>query len=290
MSMPDITRLSVSLLSGLLLVCWLDVAAGLERELAADIDDMVEVEVATIAIAGPSGPPVVLLREPGAQEVIPIFIGPVEAGAILRGLRGEQPRRPMTHELLGEVLIGVEVRLERIYVDAIVNNVFLGMLELRVAGRDDPVRIDSRPSDAIALALYSGATIHVAPQVLEAARQIEYEGLDDQAVTAVGITVTSVTDDLRDALELPDRAGVLISGVSGPAEDAGMEPGALLLAVNDQTPETPMKFLEFVRSTPQDEDVLLRYWQAGEVHELELSTDVPTPRPRTAQEEPGIEM
>ncbi|MFC3284561.1 bifunctional nuclease domain-containing protein [Litchfieldella rifensis] len=288
MSVPAIMRLSAPLLSGLLLFCWLDVAAG--RELAADIDDMVEVEVATVAIAGPAGPPVVLLRRPGAQEVIPIFIGPIEAGAILRGLRGDQPRRPMTHELLSDVLDGVEVRLERIYVDAIVDNIFLGMLELRVEGRDNPVRIDSRPSDAIALALFSGATIHVAPQVLDAARRIEYEGLDEQVVTALGVTVISVTDDLRDALELPDRDGVLVSGVSGPAEQAGMEPGALLLEVNDQTPETPMKFLELVRRTPSDKEARLRYWQAGEVHELDLSTDIPTPRPRAEQEEPGIEM
>ncbi|MBH8579745.1 bifunctional nuclease family protein [Bisbaumannia pacifica] len=139
------------------------------RELAVPPEAMVEVEVVSVGLAGP-GVPVVLLREPGTQAVIPIFIGSAEAEAIRRGLFGARPRRPLTHELLGDVLAGLEVRLARVYVDAIVDGVFLGMLELRV-GKDDstPLRIDSRASDAIALGLQTGASIHVSPQVLETA-------------------------------------------------------------------------------------------------------------------------
>ncbi|MDN3523538.1 bifunctional nuclease domain-containing protein [Halomonas ramblicola] len=260
------------------------------RELAVEPEAMVEVEVATVGIAGLTRVPVVLLREPGAREVIPIFIGPVEAGAILRGLSGDRPRRPLTHELLGDVLDGVEVRLERIYIDALVDGTFLGMLELRVAGRDEPIHIDSRPSDAIALALTAGASIHVAPAVMEAAREIEYEGFHDQVVVALGISVTPVDDDLREALELPDEPGVLVSDVRGKASDAGMMPGALLLEVNGEVPRTPLQFLERVRDTPKGEDAQLRYWQEGEEHELELSTDVPDPRSRRrTPERPSIE-
>ncbi|MDI5935641.1 bifunctional nuclease domain-containing protein [Halomonas kalidii] len=285
--LPFLRRLLVLTLLVVLLAAWGQAAA---RELAAEPDTMVEVEVATVGIAGFGGVPVVLLREPGAREVIPIFIGPVEAGAILRGLSGDRPRRPMTHELLGDVLAGIEVSLERVYVDAIVDNTFLGMLELRLAGRDDPVRIDSRPSDAIALALTAGASIHVAPQVLEAAREIEYEGFDDQVVVALGITVAPLDDDLREALGLPDETGLLVSDVSGPAQAAGMAPGSMLLEVNGETPESPMHFLELVRDTPEDEDARLRYWQEGEEHELELSTDVPDSRPRAREPAtPGIE-
>lgn len=275
-------------LGGLIMLVW--VLSAEARELAADVGDMVEVEVATVAVALPAGLPVVLLREPGAQAVVPIFIGPHEAGAILRGLRGDRPARPMTHELFGNVLEDVEVQLERVYVDAIVDNSFLGMLELRVLWQEEPVRVDSRPSDAIALALSAGASIHVAPRVMEAARQIDYAGLDDSVVTALGITVTSVTDDLREALELPDQPGVLVSDVWGAAEEADLKPGALLLEINEQTPETPMAFLELIRATPRNEQVVIRYWQAGEERELELSTDVPAPRSRVEQGEPAIEI
>ncbi|SDL97298.1 Bifunctional DNase/RNase [Franzmannia pantelleriensis] len=286
-------RLLASLLTGVMLSAAASLAVA--RDLAADPDDMIEVEIATVGVAGAMGPPVVLLREPGGEDVIPIFIGPNEAEAILRALRGDRPRRPLTHELLNDVIDGLEARLARVYVDALQDNTFLGMLELEIDGRDEPVRIDSRPSDALALALQAGATIHVAPEVREAARQIEYEGLEDSVVAALGITVTRVSQDLRDALGLPDDDGLLVSDVSGAAEEAGMAPGALLLSVNDQVPSSPMNFLELVRDTPADEDAQLRYWQEGEVQEIALSTDVPTPRPRgrgaqEPDEEPGIRL
>lgn len=268
----------IALFGAAAMICWLSTVGA--RELAVDIDQMVEVEIATIGVAAFGSSPVVLLREPQAREVIPIFIGPNEAQAILRGMHGIDTPRPLTHDLLGSVLAGLEVTLERVYVDDLVDNTFLGMLELRIAGRDEPVRIDSRPSDALALALRAGASIHVAPRVLEAAREIEFEGLDDQIVTALGITVNPVTDDLRIALGLPDEPGVLVSNVTGPAEDAGMEPGALVLGVNDEIPTSPMRYLDLVRRTPTDQDTRLRYWQDGAIHELELPTDVPSPQPR----------
>lgn len=289
MSLPKLGSYLLSLLCGVALLA-ASMGTASARELAAEIDEMVEVEIATVGVAGFGGPPVVLLREPGAREVIPIFIGINEAGAILRGLAGERSPRPMTHDLLSDVLGEMEATLERVYVDAIVDHTFLGMLELSLPGRDERVRIDSRPSDAIALAIHAGASIHVAPQVLEAARDIEYEGLDDQVVVALGITVAPVTADLREALGLPDQAGVLVSDVRGPAADAGLEPGALLLEVNGEVPETPLRYLELVRDTAVDEDARLRYWQQGEEHEIEVTTDVPPrePMPRPRQDVPGI--
>lgn len=289
MSLPKLGSYLLSLLCGVALLA-ASMSTASARELAAEIDEMVEVEIATVGVAGFGGPPVVLLREPGAREVIPIFIGINEAGAILRGLAGERSPRPMTHDLLSNVLGEMEATLERVYVDAIVDHTFLGMLELSLPGRDERIRIDSRPSDAIALAIHAGASIHVAPQVLEAARDIEYEGLDDQVVVALGITVAPVTADLREALGLPDQAGVLVSDVRGPAADAGLEPGALLLEVNGEVPETPLRYLELVRDTAVDEDARLRYWQQGEEHEIEVTTDVPPrePMPRPRQDVPGI--
>ena len=259
------------------------------RELAVDEDELVQVEIATVGVAM-GGAPVVLLREPRAREVIPIFIGAAEAQAIIRALRGMDMPRPMTHDLFGNVFEGLDARLSRVFVDELRDNTFLGMLELEVEGRDEPVRVDSRPSDALALALRSGATIHVAPNVLEAAADIEYEGLDDEVVTALGITVSLLDEDVRQALDLPDERGVLVTGVRGEAEDKSMEPGALILEVNGEVPETPMQFLELVRDT-DGERAEIRYWQDGEAREASLSTDVPEPEsPRVDPERGGITL
>lgn len=271
------------------LVLWAFSSSVAARELAVDEDELVQVEIATLGIAM-GGAPVVLLREPDAREVIPIFIGAAEAQAIARGLRGMEMPRPMTHDLFGNVFEGLDVRLTRVFVDDLVDNTFLGMLELEVEGRDEPVRVDSRPSDALALALRAGATIHVAPAVLEAAADIEYEGLDDEVVTALGITVSLLDDEVRRALELPDRRGVVVTGVRGEAEDKGMEPGALILEVNGEVPETPMQFLEHVHDT-EDDQARIRYWQDGEEHEISISTDVPeAEEPRVDPERGGITL
>lgn len=248
------------------------------RELAIDAADSVQVEIATVAVARHSGAPVVVLREPGTSRFVPIFIGPVEAQAILRGLRGLETPRPLTHDLIGNLLGGLDARLERVFVDDLVDNTFLGMLELRIEGRDASVLIDSRPSDALALALRSGASIHVSRKVMEAAARIDVEGLPDhQVATALGITVVPVTANLREALGLPDSEGVLVSGVSGPAEAAGMRPGALLLEINGQAPTSPMQFLEQVRDIPSGGDASVSYWQDDATHRVEIPSDVRSP-------------
>jgi uncharacterized protein len=258
------------------------------RDLSVDESELVQVEIATLGVAG-MGAPVVLLREPDAREVIPIIIGPTEAESIMRAMQEVQAPRPLTHDLFGNVFEALDARLVRVIVDDLVDDTFLGILELEVEGREDVVRIDTRPSDGMALAIRAGATLHVTPAVMEASQHIDYEGLDNQVVTALGITVGRITDDLRTALDLPDEPGVLVTGVTGPAAEAGMEPGALILRVNGEVPETPMEYLESVRDTPEDADAAIRYWQAGEVFDIEVPTDVPDPRPRIPAGE-GIEL
>ena len=266
---------------GALLAAFLLIAAptaiAAERELAAAVDEFVEVEVATVGMATPHGVPVVLLREPGGGEMIPIFIGHDTARAIILALRDAQLPRPMTHDLLGDVIGSLDARLTRMYVDDIAGNTFLGMLELEVAGREEPIRVDTRPSDGIALALRTGASIHVAPEVLDEARLINYRGLEEseQVVSAVGITVMAPTDELREALGLPDREGVVVTEAVGTARGAGIEPGALLLAVNGETPDSPMGFLQLVQNTPAGERVRIRYWLEGATEEVRLHTGVP---------------
>lgn len=265
-----------ALLAALLLLA-APAAVAAERELAAAVDEFVEVEVATVGVTTPHGVPVVLLRDPEGGEMIPIFIGHESARAILLALRDARLARPLTHDLLGDVIGSLDARLTRVYVDDIADDTFLGMLELEVAGRDEPVRVDTRPSDGIALALRMGASIHVAPKVLDEARLITYRGLDkdQQVVTAIGITVMSPTPELREALGLPGHEGVVVTEAIGTARGAGLEPGALVLAVNGETPESPMGFLRLVHATPENERVRIRYWRDGTTEEIRLSTRVP---------------
>jgi bifunctional DNase/RNase len=247
------------------------------REPLLDPGEMLPVELATVGVESRSGSPVVLLREPVSGDVVLISIGSAEAVAILLALQGVETPRPMTHDLLAATIIALDASVSRVMVDALVNSTYLGVIELH--GREtpqDPIYVDSRPSDALALAVRTGASILVAPEILIASRGIEYESLPGRApVTALGLTVGELTTELREALELPDLAGVVVSRAVGEAATMGMAPGALIVSVNDQTPSGPLHFLDLVRRTESGQKARISYWQNGVMYHVELSTDVP---------------
>ena len=264
-----------------LLLGWVLVLVGgdaIARSPSMPAEDMVPVELATVGLDSASGAPVVLLREPRGGDVVLIHIGSSEALAILLGLQGISLPRPMTHDLLVGLIESMGARLERVMVDALENSTYLAVLELRLEDRDEPVYVDSRPSDALALSVRTGAPILVAPAVLVSIRGQEYRelpGADPAPVTALGITVGGITEDLREALGLPPEPGVLISRTTGEAAEKGLLPGAVILEINGETPDSPMHFLELIRATELEQRARLRVWQEGEILDLELSTDVP---------------
>lgn len=252
---------------------------GVARELAVTPESLITVELATVAMLSGSNVPVVLLREPLSGDVVPIFIGPPEARAILMALHGVVTPRPMTHDLLQDVIDKLSGKLVSVVVDDLRDGTYHGALEVNVGDDARLVRIDARPSDALALAARSGAEIRVAPKVLQAGIGMEFEGLrNDQVVSAIGITVVEATDELRDALGLPDTPGVLVTNATGRAAYAGIGAGALVLSVNGSVPTTPMEYLEYVRATPSGEHARVDYWHDGERREASLPTAVPERR------------
>lgn len=115
--------------------------------------------------------PVIILREEGGTVFLPIWIGVFEANAIALALEGIRTPRPMTHDLLQSVLAGLDAELVRIEIHALIEGTFHARLRLRrrVAGAGEVVEVDARPSDAVALALRTGAPIWIARVVLDGA-------------------------------------------------------------------------------------------------------------------------
>ncbi len=267
-------RILLSLITALALS-----SSAAARELAVAPETLIPVELTTVAMLSGSNLPVVLLREPTSGDVVPIFIGPPEARAILLALHGVVTPRPMTHDLLKDVVDKLSGTLESVIVDDLRNNTYHGVLEIRVAPDNRLVRIDARPSDALALAARTGAEIRVAPKVLQAGIGLEFEGLhDDQVVSAIGITVVEATTDLREALALPNTPGVLVTHVTGPAVSAGIAAGALLLSINGEAPRDPMHFLDLVRATPRNEKASIDYLLEGQTRKASVPTNIPTRR------------
>ena len=127
----------------------------------------VEAELSRIIINETSEQQVIFLKERNGSRTFPIVIGIVEIFAIDRRLKGIMPPRPMTHDLLANVIEGLGAKIERIVVDDLRNRTFFAKIHLSIDGRT--VVIDSRPSDAIALCAAIKAPIFVADHVFEKA-------------------------------------------------------------------------------------------------------------------------
>lgn len=115
--------------------------------------------------------PIVVLRDLDGQKVLPIWVGVFEANAIAVQIENVQTPRPMTHDLLRNVIRDLHGTIDRIVVSDLKDNTFFALIHVTIAG--EPVAIDARPSDAIALALRASAPIFVEEHVIEQSRHIE---------------------------------------------------------------------------------------------------------------------
>jgi len=117
--------------------------------------------------------PIVLLKTAEGNKFLPIWIGHPEAAAILMKLQSQAPPRPMTHDLLSDMLEQLGASIVRITVTELRENTFYAQITLQQDGGE--IEIDSRPSDAIALAIRAEAPIFAADRVIEESA-IEFEG------------------------------------------------------------------------------------------------------------------
>jgi bifunctional DNase/RNase len=124
--------------------------------------------LASIRVQMPDNVPVVLLKEvadDGSGRTLPILIGHEEATAIARAIQGIEPARPLTHDLMRDLLGALNVTIEAIVVTELREAIFYAEIRLRKDGA--PVVVSSRPSDAIALAVRTGTTIYAEDSLLE---------------------------------------------------------------------------------------------------------------------------
>ena len=139
---------------------------------------MVEVSLASIRVQMPDNVPVVLLKEVGSSNrTLPILIGHEEATAIARALQGFEPPRPLTHDLMRDLLGALEVTVEAVVVTDLVDNVFFA--EIRMHRDGQAYSVSSRPSDAMALAVRMGVPIFVDDALLDAEAYVVQDEEDE---------------------------------------------------------------------------------------------------------------
>jgi bifunctional DNase/RNase len=118
--------------------------------------------------------PIVILRDKDGQKVLPIWVGIFEANAIALQIENISTPRPMTHDLLRNVIHDLKAEVKKIVVCDLQENTFYALIYLALNGNGDTVAIDARPSDAIALALRTRAPIFVEDTVIDHAKTVDF--------------------------------------------------------------------------------------------------------------------
>ena len=131
----------------------------------------IEMKIKGLMIDPISNMPIIILRDPRTNSVLPIWVGIFEANAIALQIEKIVTPRPMTHDLLKNILAGIQASVEKVVITELKENTFFALVYLKQGERVLPV--DSRPSDAIALALRTESPIFVESEVIEKAKNAE---------------------------------------------------------------------------------------------------------------------
>jgi bifunctional DNase/RNase len=128
----------------------------------------IEVRIRGLMMDPSTNMPIVVLKDVASETVMPIWVGSFEANAIFIEIEKVEAPRPMTHDLLRNIIHHLNAELERVVITELKDSTFLAVLWLRQG--EEAITIDARPSDAIALALRADCPIFVSEQVMQAAK------------------------------------------------------------------------------------------------------------------------
>ena len=156
-----------------------------------------EMKVAGITVDPFTNTPIVLLKDLEEKDVLPIWIGLLEASSIATALENIQTPRPMTHDLLKNILDSLHAKVIKIEVNDLKDNTYYAILHLEVNRRR--FTVDSRPSDAIAIAIRTGASIFVEESVIQRSAKVDLSQKGDKVVTD-----TSEWEDILENLSQDD--------------------------------------------------------------------------------------
>lgn len=143
---------------------------------------LIEMMIKGLMVDPITNTPIVILKDKAGDRVLPIWVGVFEANAIALQIENVSTPRPMTHDLLRNIITDLDGRVDRIVVSDLKDNTFFALIHLTVKG--EGIAVDARPSDAIALALRTRAPILVEESVIDNAKTVDFgsERLDNDKV------------------------------------------------------------------------------------------------------------
>jgi len=153
----------------------------------------IEMNIKGLMIDPITNMPIIILRDQDGQRILPIWVGVFEANAIALQIENVQTPRPMTHDLLKNIIDDLSAQVERIVVTELKENTFYALIHLRKNGHS--IEVDARPSDAIALALRTHSPIFVEEAVIQNARSVDSSRESSMDVTRLQKWLEGLSED-----------------------------------------------------------------------------------------------
>jgi bifunctional DNase/RNase len=235
----------------------------------------VETKIKTLTLDPSSQSPVVVLETVTDKKLLPIWIDVPEARAIALELEHVAVPRPLTHDLIRNILQKLGATLHRVTITDLRNNTYFAVLSLGFKGQE--LEIDSRPSDAIAVALRMKAPIYASTQVLAKAKSLPLpSGRGTQAQKTLGLQAQDLTAELATLLDIQVQRGVLVADVASGslAMSAGIQPGDVITKANDQAIESAKDLEGFLEATRPPARIKLEVIKKGKP--IVVAIDLPS--------------
>jgi bifunctional DNase/RNase len=235
--------------------------------------DQVRVEVANVGFDNQSGAHYVMLEDLSGRRGLQILIGDEEARAIMFEMRGIKPERPLTHDLLRNVIERTGNHVDRVVITGLHDQIYYADIVLD-HGR---LRLDSRPSDAIALAMGLGAPIFVNDHLFKPATTLERRGPMQArlpvTLAAEGVSVQELSAPIASYFAAAPQSGVLVAEVSGPAARAGLKRGDIVTAVEKHPVRSPAEFVAALAAAKDAPTVTLTVIRAGHTRTVTIARE-----------------
>lgn len=234
--------------------------------------NLIKVEVKAVTQDPASGAPIILLEDKEGEQMLPIWIGFNEARSIMTELEGIPQRRPMTHDLLKTVIHDLQAKVKSVVITDLKDNTFYANIIIERAGSD--LTIDSRPSDAIALALRTKSPIFLEPVVLSNAQTIDVSSsyIQERVKEKYGFSFQDLTPSLSEYFKTVDANGVLVSDiqVGSLAESAGLKQGDIILRLNKNLVKNSAELSKGLQKLKEGELIKIDVTRSGNMVSLNL--------------------
>jgi uncharacterized protein len=237
---------------------------------ALKAEETVQVEVRDVRFDQFSNSPVVILQDADKKKAMPIWVGPFEAQAIALELQGTPPPRPLTHDLIKTILEQIGVTFEKVVVSELKGSTYYAHIHLISSGK--PLEVDSRPSDAIALALRFHRPILVAKELFDTALPLGIPGNrpEPASVKISGVTVQNLTAELANYFNLPGTKGVLVADAGAESGTNSLQRGDVIVAVEGEAIEDIADLRDKLGSEKR-QAVTLRVQREGKEMQVQLT-------------------